>query len=250
MASPEDKPASPPSKIPRKPVSRGGETRTQARQPSSNTPDTTTGKPTALSPAPAPAPAPTTVQDPAPATAPANNTTITDPIPKPIPSEPAATGNPTTSTTAAATTTTANTDALAKLEGGDSTATTTTKEGKENKASESVTSGSSGTSKSKSKSNGKSKRNTFDFMAPADFQGEVQTDNTLPSPETLQKIESYTVQDADGRSHTFRSLYAGRNVARRVMIIFVRHFFCGVGVLLFFFLPSPPPFPPHCFPLD
>lgn len=60
-----------------------------------------------------------------------------------------------------------------------------------------------------------------------DFQGEVQTNNDLPSLETLRKIESYTVLDADGRSLPFKSLYAGRNVARRVLIIFVRHFFCG-----------------------
>ncbi|RYP20521.1 hypothetical protein DL765_002766 [Monosporascus sp. GIB2] len=60
-----------------------------------------------------------------------------------------------------------------------------------------------------------------------DFQGEVQTNNDLPSLETLRKIESYTVLDAYGRSHPFKSLYAGRNVARRVLIIFIRHFFCG-----------------------
>ncbi|RYP30451.1 hypothetical protein DL767_006262 [Monosporascus sp. MG133] len=60
-----------------------------------------------------------------------------------------------------------------------------------------------------------------------DFQGEVQTNNDLPSLETLRKIESYIVLDAYGRSHPFKSLYAGRNVARRVLIIFVRHFFCG-----------------------
>ncbi|RYP92969.1 hypothetical protein DL770_000843 [Monosporascus sp. CRB-9-2] len=60
-----------------------------------------------------------------------------------------------------------------------------------------------------------------------DFQGEVQTNNDLPSLETLREIESYTVLDAYGRSHPFKSLYAGRNVARRVLIIFVRHFFCG-----------------------
>ncbi|RYP64951.1 hypothetical protein DL771_008520 [Monosporascus sp. 5C6A] len=62
---------------------------------------------------------------------------------------------------------------------------------------------------------------------PLDFEGEVQTNNDLPSLETLREIESYTVLDADGRSHPFKSLYAGRNVARRVLIIFIRHFFCG-----------------------
>ncbi|KAI1459255.1 AhpC/TSA antioxidant enzyme-domain-containing protein [Annulohypoxylon moriforme] len=60
-----------------------------------------------------------------------------------------------------------------------------------------------------------------------DFQGEVQTTNDLPTIETLRKIETYTVLDSDGKSHTFKSLYAGHNSPRRVLIIFIRHFFCG-----------------------
>ncbi|KAI1336811.1 AhpC/TSA antioxidant enzyme-domain-containing protein [Xylariaceae sp. FL0016] len=66
-----------------------------------------------------------------------------------------------------------------------------------------------------------------DDVNPPDFQGEVQTDNRLPTEKTLQTVENYTVLDHDGKSHTFKSLYAGRNVARRVLIIFIRHFFCG-----------------------
>ncbi|KAI1446248.1 AhpC/TSA antioxidant enzyme-domain-containing protein [Annulohypoxylon stygium] len=66
-----------------------------------------------------------------------------------------------------------------------------------------------------------------DLVNPPDFQGEVQTTNDLPTIETLRKIEMYTVLDSDGKSHTFKSLYAGHNSARRVLIIFIRHFFCG-----------------------
>ncbi|KAI1380905.1 AhpC/TSA antioxidant enzyme-domain-containing protein [Hypoxylon crocopeplum] len=62
---------------------------------------------------------------------------------------------------------------------------------------------------------------------PQDFQGEVQTTNDLPTIETLHKIEAYTVLDRDGKSHPFKSLYAGHHSARRVLIIFIRHFFCG-----------------------
>lgn len=68
-----------------------------------------------------------------------------------------------------------------------------------------------------------------DLVNPPDFQGEVQTTNDLPTIETLRKIEMYTVLDSDGKSHTFKSLYAGHNSARRVLIIFIRHFFCGVS---------------------
>lgn len=64
---------------------------------------------------------------------------------------------------------------------------------------------------------------------PPDFQGEVLTDNELPSEETIHRIEDYIVLDRHGKTHTFKSLYTGRNVARRVLIIFVRHFFCGVS---------------------
>jgi hypothetical protein len=68
-----------------------------------------------------------------------------------------------------------------------------------------------------------------DDVNPIEFQGDVQTDNKLPSQDTLRKLEEYTVLDEDGKSHTFKSLYSGHNVARRVLIIFVRHFFCGVS---------------------
>lgn len=68
-----------------------------------------------------------------------------------------------------------------------------------------------------------------DDTNPLDFQGDVQTNNKLPSPETLQELEKYTVLDESGKSHPFKSLYTGPNVARRVLIIFIRHFFCGVS---------------------
>lgn len=70
----------------------------------------------------------------------------------------------------------------------------------------------------------------IDAVNPQDFEGEVMTNNTLPSPELLRKIENIVLLDQHGKSHTFKSIYTGPNVARRVLIIFVRHFYCGVGV--------------------
>ncbi|POR37242.1 Thioredoxin-like protein AAED1 [Tolypocladium paradoxum] len=67
----------------------------------------------------------------------------------------------------------------------------------------------------------------IDQTQPQDFDGELATTNELPSPGTLSKIENYTVLDRHGKTHTFQSLYSGRNVARRVLVLFVRHFFCG-----------------------
>lgn len=68
-------------------------------------------------------------------------------------------------------------------------------------------------------------------VSSLDFHGSVDTNNELPSPETIRRIDNYLVLDRDGKSHTFRSLYTGRHAARRVLIIFVRHFFCGVCIV-------------------
>ncbi|GAP91205.1 putative thioredoxin-like protein AAED1 [Rosellinia necatrix] len=62
---------------------------------------------------------------------------------------------------------------------------------------------------------------------PPDFEGEVETNNGLPSMQVLRSIENYPVMDHAGKTHPFKSLYSGHNVARRILIIFVRHFFCG-----------------------
>ncbi|KAF4963776.1 hypothetical protein FSARC_8259 [Fusarium sarcochroum] len=67
----------------------------------------------------------------------------------------------------------------------------------------------------------------IDKTQPEDFEGELATNNDIPSVATLKKIENYIVLDRHGKSHPFKSLYTGSNVARRVLIIFVRHFFCG-----------------------
>ncbi|CAI6089734.1 unnamed protein product [Clonostachys chloroleuca] len=66
-----------------------------------------------------------------------------------------------------------------------------------------------------------------DRTRPQDFEGEIQTTDDIPSNETLKSIENYIVLDRHGRTHPFRSLYTGPNVARRVLVIFIRHFFCG-----------------------
>ncbi|KAI3326422.1 hypothetical protein HD806DRAFT_520319 [Xylariaceae sp. AK1471] len=65
------------------------------------------------------------------------------------------------------------------------------------------------------------------YDGSSDFKGEVETNNEIPSMQALRAIENYTVLDHDGKTHPFKSLYSGHNVARRVLIIFIRHFFCG-----------------------
>ena len=63
----------------------------------------------------------------------------------------------------------------------------------------------------------------------AEFIGDVDTDNTIPSQALLRKVADFQFSDQDGKSRPFKSLYSGPMVARRVLVIFVRHFFCGVS---------------------
>lgn len=72
----------------------------------------------------------------------------------------------------------------------------------------------------------------IDKSQPQDFDGELLTNNELPSTEVQKMIENYIVLDRHGKSKTFKSLYMGENKARRVLVIFIRHFFCGVCYLL------------------
>ncbi|KAG7118193.1 hypothetical protein HYQ44_005336 [Verticillium longisporum] len=66
-----------------------------------------------------------------------------------------------------------------------------------------------------------------DTSKPKDFEGEIETNNEIPSTELIRRVENYVLLDRHGKTHTFKSLHSGRNVARRMLFIFVRHFFCG-----------------------
>ncbi len=70
-----------------------------------------------------------------------------------------------------------------------------------------------------------------DSSSTADFVDDVATSKEffeIPTLATLKKVENFPILGADGKSIPFKYLYTGPNVARRVMVIFVRHFFCGV----------------------
>jgi hypothetical protein len=57
--------------------------------------------------------------------------------------------------------------------------------------------------------------------------------SALPSRSTLDKAAHLTVDDAQGQAIPFSELYrADPGQRRRVMIIFIRHFFCGVSLLV------------------
>ena len=55
--------------------------------------------------------------------------------------------------------------------------------------------------------------------------------STVPSKAVLDRAADLTVNDAQGQAVSFRDLYQVEpDHSRRVMIIFIRHFFCGVSL--------------------
>ncbi len=69
---------------------------------------------------------------------------------------------------------------------------------------------------------------TDDVDHTVEFAGDLNTNNELPTREKLKKVENLPILDQDGRSIPFKNLYTGPNVTRRVLVIFIRHFYCGV----------------------
>ena len=62
-----------------------------------------------------------------------------------------------------------------------------------------------------------------------EFEGTVNVNNDLPSEKDLEKVKDLLILDAQGKSRPFRELYVASGVAPRQLIIFIRHFFCGVS---------------------
>ncbi|PMD29775.1 hypothetical protein L207DRAFT_642119 [Hyaloscypha variabilis F] len=66
-------------------------------------------------------------------------------------------------------------------------------------------------------------------FGPLNFPKNVDVNDDLPSEETLAKIADYSLLDVNGKQVPFRSLYEGTNGEKKhkVLVIFVRHFYCG-----------------------
>ena len=63
----------------------------------------------------------------------------------------------------------------------------------------------------------------------SDFKGDVKVNDHPPTKEDLERVAMLPVLDVNKKSHTFKSLWADdENGSRRVLVIFIRHFFCGV----------------------
>jgi hypothetical protein len=75
-------------------------------------------------------------------------------------------------------------------------------------------------------SNDNTSGNVNRFSAPDQVNS---ANDELPSMSIQRKVENHTVLDHNGKTHPFKSLYSGPDAACRVLVIFVRHFFCGVS---------------------
>ena len=66
---------------------------------------------------------------------------------------------------------------------------------------------------------------TTDSSAP----GDIKVSKDLPTKKELERCADLPVLDLHNKPHTFKSLYSGERAARRVLVLFIRHFFCGVS---------------------
>jgi hypothetical protein len=62
-----------------------------------------------------------------------------------------------------------------------------------------------------------------------EFEGTVDANNDIPTAKDLSRVADLLVLDARGQSRPFKELYQAPLVAPRQLIIFIRHFFCGVS---------------------
>lgn len=65
-----------------------------------------------------------------------------------------------------------------------------------------------------------------------EFEGTVDVNNDIPTEKDLENVGDLLVLDANGASRPFKDLYKAPNVAPKQLIIFIRHFFCGVSIAM------------------
>lgn len=61
---------------------------------------------------------------------------------------------------------------------------------------------------------------------PEDFSGSLKVSQKLPTKLDLSKLENLPILNSTGESVPFSSLWTHQ----RTMIVFIRHFFCGVRI--------------------
>jgi hypothetical protein len=64
---------------------------------------------------------------------------------------------------------------------------------------------------------------------PTTDEKHVEECDVIPSAAVLKKCADIPVYDADGKEHTFKSLVEGDGSGNEHLIVFIRHFLCGVS---------------------
>lgn len=62
--------------------------------------------------------------------------------------------------------------------------------------------------------------------------GIQETKEPIPDQKTLQEAGQLEIKDKDGNKVPFHSLFTDKPADQRQLIIFIRHFFCGVSVAM------------------
>lgn len=63
-----------------------------------------------------------------------------------------------------------------------------------------------------------------------EFNGDIDVNDKPPTKRDLDKVADLPVLDVNGKPHAFKSLFSvDTGETSRVLIIFIRHFFCGVS---------------------
>jgi hypothetical protein len=60
----------------------------------------------------------------------------------------------------------------------------------------------------------------------------VDVNDDLPTEQDLKRVGDLVVLDSQGVSTPFKEVFGGQGKAKRQLVIFVRHFFCGVSYFL------------------
>ena len=68
-------------------------------------------------------------------------------------------------------------------------------------------------------------------VAPSNVigNGDVEVNNDTPTASDLVKCADFPVLDRNKNSRPFKSLYLGTGATNRTLVLFIRHFFCGVS---------------------
>ena len=86
-------------------------------------------------------------------------------------------------------------------------------------------------------------RNGVEGAAQMEFVGDIKVSQKRPTRAELEAVAAIPILNSKNESVPFQSLYEGNNnngQPRRVLILFIRHFFCGVRVSRSFPFPTQP----------